>query len=313
MKHLSMIESEQQSDDNPAIRAALRLREVGLAHLAEQAAQQPAALQPELSKQATADVVQLPLWPQAAPGAPNPVLRSALFPAIQSKDRRFINNEIIASLQGQEIKFKGEQLNQEDLEVWLQVLHLAQNHPLGTVCHASGYGLLKALDRQTGNTDHKQLHAGLTRLLQPVTVTQGKVSYSGGLIMEMWKDDTSRQYLIRINPRLVTLFGQGWTQLDTATRRKLRGKPLALWLQAHYATHAAPYPYSVAKLRELSGSQTANLKHFRAALRRALSDLQGTGAIAGFDIDPLPSDLVHIHKVPTITQQPHRGRKAISK
>ncbi len=30
-------------------------------------------------------VVQLPLWPKAAPGAPNPVLRSALFAAIKSK------------------------------------------------------------------------------------------------------------------------------------------------------------------------------------------------------------------------------------
>jgi TrfA protein len=118
-----------------------------------------------------AKIYQLPLWPKAAPGAPNPVLRSALFAAIKSKDRRFLNNEPIASVDGQQIKFKGEQLNQEDLEVWLEVLELAREHPLGDRCHTSAYGLLKALRKTTGNHDHQQLDACLTRLVQPVTVT----------------------------------------------------------------------------------------------------------------------------------------------
>jgi hypothetical protein len=33
-----------------------------------------------LAQKPTAKIVQLPLWPEAAPGAPNPLLRSALFP-----------------------------------------------------------------------------------------------------------------------------------------------------------------------------------------------------------------------------------------
>jgi hypothetical protein len=293
-----------------SVEAALASFQATVAAREAAEAEKPAAPQP--SQELTAKVVQLPLWPQAAPGAPNAALRSALFPAIQGKDRRMLDNAPIASLQGLDVIFTGKQLNQEDLEVWLQVLDLARNHPLGTVCHTSAHGLLKALDRQRGNTDHKQLYASLMRLLQPVTVKQGRVSYSGGLIMEMWKDEISRQYLIRINPRLASLFGEGWTQLDTATRRRLRGKPLALWLQAHYATHAAPYPYSVAKLRELSGSRTKDLKSFRQNLRQALAELQATGAIAGWEIDPLPSDLVHIHKVPTLTQ-PRRGRRPAPK
>jgi hypothetical protein len=87
-------------------------------------------------------------------------------------------------------------------------------------------------------------------------VKAGRFTYFGSLIKEGIKDEVTRHYLIEINPRLAALFGQGWTQLDTATRRKLRGKPLALWLQAHYATHAKPLSYSVAKLRDLSGSRT---------------------------------------------------------
>jgi TrfA protein len=263
--------------------------------------EQPPPLQP------SAKVYQLPLWPKAAPGAPNPILRSALFPAIQSKDRHFLDKALIASLKGQEIKFTGKQLNQEDLEVWLHVLDLARDHPLGDICHTSAHGLLKALDRSTGNSQHKQLHESMLRLqAHGLEIKAGGFTYFGSLIMDGVKDDTTRHYVIRINPRMAALFGQGWTQLDTATRRKLRGKPLALWLQAHYATHATPLPYSVGKLNELSGSQTKTLRRFRQALRVALAELQATGAIAGWEIDR--GDLVHVHKVPTITQR-RRDRK----
>jgi hypothetical protein len=256
-----------------------------------------------------AKVIQLPLWPEVSPGAPNPVLRSALFPAIKSKDRRFLNNELVASLSGYDIRFKGEQLNQEDLEVWLEVLNLAKNHPLGDICHSSAYGLLAALGRQTGGDNHQQLDASLTRLVAcGVKVTIGRrFEYTGGLLHDVFKDEASRQYRIQVNPRLAALFMQGWSRLDRATRRQLRGKPLALWLQAHYATHADPLPYSVEKLRELSGSRTANLFHFRQALRRALTDLQATGAIAGWAIDS--GDLVHVDKVPCIKQRKRPKRR----
>ena len=104
------------------------------------------------------------------------------------------------------------------------------------------------------------------------------------------------------------LFGQGWTQIDTASRRKLRGKELALWLQTQFASHRDPiHPYSVELLRELSGSRTKDLRFFRKALKRALDELQATGAIANWEIDG--GDLVRVYKVPTITQRPARPRK----
>jgi hypothetical protein len=248
-----------------------------------------------------AKVVQLPLWPEAAPAAPNPLLRSALFPAIK-RHRRMLDRETIPSLSGIEIKFTGKQLNQEDLEVWLQVLNLARNHPLGEICHTTAHGLLKSLDRPTGNSQHKQLHDSMLRLQgHGLEVKAGRLTYFGSLILSGVKDETTRQYVIRIEPRMAALFGQGWTQLETAIRRKLRGKPLALWLQAHYATHAQPLPYSVKVLRSLSGSQTKDLKRFRQNLRQALAELQATGAIAGWEIDS--GDLVHVHKGLTITQR----------
>ena len=252
-----------------------------------------------------AKIIQLPLWPEPVRGMPNPVLRSALFSAIQSKDRRFINYEKIAAVSGVEIRFKGEQLNQEDLEVCAQVFHLARLHPLGDTCHTSAHGLLKALGRCTGSTDHRQLHASLIRLQQPLELrVVGIVSYSKPLIEKVVKDEISRHYLITVNTELAPLFKSGWTALDAEHRRKLRSKQLALWLHSFYATHDKPFPYKVETLRELSGSRTANLFHFRKALRRALTELIAAGAIALWEIDA--ADLVRVHKVPTITQKPRK-------
>ncbi|MBV8892823.1 MAG: TrfA family protein [Acidobacteria bacterium] len=248
-----------------------------------------------------AKIIQLPLWPEPVRGMPNPALRSALFSAIQSKDRRFIDHELISAVDGVEIRFLGKQLNQEDLDVCAQVFHLARLHPLGHICHTSAYGLLKSLGLSTGRTNHRQLHASLIRLQQPFEMKVGRYSYSGSLIEKGIKDELTRHYIIKVNSDLAPLFRHGWTGLDANQRRKIRGKPLALWLHAFYASHEKPYPYKVETLRDLCGSQTKTLKFFRKALRRALAELQQAGAIAAWEIDA--ADLVRLHKVPTITQK----------
>jgi hypothetical protein len=62
----------------------------------------------EPEPQPPAQIIQFPLWPEPVRGMPNPALRSALFSAVQSKDRRFINYELIAAVDGLEIRFKGQ-------------------------------------------------------------------------------------------------------------------------------------------------------------------------------------------------------------
>jgi TrfA protein len=257
----------------------------------------------------TAQIVQLPIWPEPVRAMPNPALRSALFPAIQSKNRRFLNDELLNAVQGVEIHFKGEQLNQEDLDVCAQVYHLARCHPLGDICHMTAHGFLKSIDRRTSGREHDDLHKSLRRLMQPLEIKIGRYHYSGALIMEGIKDDETRHYCIRINPKLAGLFGQGWTGLDWNHRQALRGKPLALWLQAFYATHADPFAYKVETLRELCGSQTTILYKFRQSLRIALKKLETVGAIQKYEIDK--SDLVHVFKTKIITQKkPKKQRNA---
>jgi hypothetical protein len=261
------------------------------AEKAERERQTTPAPQPKQS----AAVIQLPLWLEPARGMPNPALRSALFPAIHSKDRRFINDELLASCESIEIRFKGEQLNQEDLDVCSLLFHLGRLHPLGDTCHFTAYAVLKALGRDKSGKQHTDLHQSIRRLQQPLEIKIGRYRYFGAFVLDGVKDDITRHYSVTLNPKLAALFAHGWTALEWKQRQELRGKHLALWLQGYYASHAAPVPVKVETLRAWSGSKTKDLYKFRQNLRAALDQLKKFGVIAAWRIDR-ESDLVTVDR-----------------
>ena len=209
--------------------------------------------QPQKPK--SAGIVQLPLWPQPVRGVPNSALRGALFAAIQGKDRQYMKRELLAVQQGMEIRFTGMQLDQSDLDVWEQALHLARMHPLGTCCEFTAHAFLKALGRSTGKPMHEWLKDTFARLGGCfVEITHNRLTY-GGNLLELYRDEDSGRYRLEVNPKIVALYSAGWTAIDWQQRQQLRRKPLALWLHGFYASHAEPYPMRVEKLMQLSGSR----------------------------------------------------------
>ena len=251
-----------------------------------------------------AQVIQLPLWPELKRGAPNVVLRGALFAAIQGKGRAaMLRKELIAAQRGITIRYTGWQLDQSDLDVWEQALHLARTQALGTQCRFTEKGFLKALGRQTGKSDREWLRSAFARLTATaVEISDGHRTY-GGSLLEFYRDEDTGRTVLEINPKLAALYGRTqWTQIDWEQRQWLRGKPLALWLHGFYASHAAPHPLSVAYLHKLSGSQTKQLWKFKQNLTQALRYLEAAGAIRGFTIK---DDLVHVWTVPSKSQRKH--------
>lgn len=231
-------------------------------------------------------VVQLPLWPEPKRGAPNSFIRSALFAAIQSKDRQFLKEAVLASQDGIEVKYTGEQLNQADLDVWETIVHLAREQPLGTVASFTAHSLLKAMGMPTGNSQHKQLHSTLLRLTAcAVEVTHEGKTYFGPLIKSGAKDEVTRHYGIELNKGIIKLFGENqWTALDWKQRQELRAQPLAQALHAFYSSHRDPFAVKLETLQAYTGSRNKQLAGFKRQVQTALQQLVEVGFLASFEI-----------------------------
>lgn len=255
-------------------------------------------------------VAQLPLWPDPVRGVPNSILRSALFGAIKRGRRTFLQGEPIASYEGVTILQTGPRLDQADLDVWEQCMHLARSGGLGARIQFAAHGFLKSIGRSTGKSQHEWLRNAFRRLSSSVVeVKDGKRAYFGPMLHHGTRDDETGHYCIEINPAIASLYGSdGWTQLEWDQRQALKKHPLAQWLHGFYSTHAAPYPIKVSTIHRLSGSEAQQMKHFRAELREALDRIESVTSWA-WEIDD--SDLVRIDKRPTGSQARHLIRKKL--
>ena len=280
-----------------------------------QATQESLPLSPEAlpSQPPPAKVVMLPIWPDAVRAVPNGMLRSALFGAIRRGSRRYMERARIAALEGIEIFYTGQRLDQGDLDVWETILHLARLQGLGNQCRVTAYQLLKAIGKADTGGNREVLHIRLMRLkATSVEFEQSRYGYAGSLIDEVYRDKETREYIFRVNPKLRALFEPDqFTQIDWVVRRELDGKPLAQWLHGFYASHAKPYPVSVAKLRELCGSEAESLRHFREDLREALDAVVKAGMVKGqpFGYEIRDGDIVHADKTPSRAQRRHLAKK----
>ncbi len=265
---------------------------------------------PALSNQ-----VQLPFWPDDKRGAPNTLLRSAFFAGVSSKQRKMLGSPAtptkrvetvsITSQDGIDIRFAGVQLNQYDADVFFEATHRASTQPLGTECVFEGAEFLRAIGRTDSPGNYEDLDQSLDRQQDcRVEVDSDRAVYRGSLISSYTRDKETRRFHVTFRPEILKLFAHAsYTQLEWQQRRKLKGKPLALWMHSYFSTHAAPFPVSIAFLHKMTGS-SAELKHFKEYAKEALGELETIGWTA-----TVKKDRVTIVKEPSKSQGRHIERK----
>lgn len=256
----------------------------------------------------------LPFWPDATRGVPNGVLRSALFGAIKKGARRYMERERISAIEGIEIHYTGQRLDQGDLDVWETVLHVTRLQEIGEQCRFTAYSMLKLLGKTDTGKNRETLNKKLLRLkANGIEVKQGNFSYTGSLIEEVYKDDGTHGYIVVLNPKLLRLFSSDqFTQIDWKVRSSLNGQPLAQWLHGFYASHAKPFPISVSTLYQLCGSESTEKWKFLQTLKKALNAV----TIASIQneqqfIYEIRGDIVHINKTPSESQKRYLSKKKI--
>ena len=303
---------KQLETEAPNLTADMRrsLASMG-AQLAERNAEQAKAThsQPEPGKE-PAKVIQLQFWGEDYRAAPNAMFRSALFPALhptQKENRQFLKNEDIFCVAGLKILFTGEQFDQSDLDVYLEILNMARAFPLGTPVKFSAYALLKALGLSVGGNDHKRLHEVLIRLCGGVIdITDHGKRYFGQLLHGGIRDEITQNYIIKINPDFAVLFGFGmWSKIDLEKRRALGRNNTAKALYAYYATHINPTAHNFETLANLAGLTNSNKRQVKATIIKAhtamkeagiLSDYAATAETIKADIIPTESQVRAILK-----------------
>jgi hypothetical protein len=268
--------------------------------------------EPSSGKTTIKSAVQMPLWPEATRGVPNGVLRSALFGAIKKGPRCYMEETRIASLEGIQIKYTGQRLDQGDLDVWECVLHIARLQEMGQQCRFRAYSMLQMLGMTDSGKNNKTLHNRLLRLqTNTVEVDQGRFTYMGSLIDEAVRDKVTKEYVVVLNAKLRPLFGADqFTQVDWNVRNALKSKPLAQWLHGFYSSHAKPFPLKVATLLELSGSENKDPYSARQNLEKSLDALDEACEVNGQPFGyKIKDGLVHVEKTPSDSQRRSLTRK----
>lgn len=272
--------------------------------LAKLTANRKAVVKAPKAKQPTPQM-SLELWPDSVRGVPNAVLRGSLFSVSQRRSTAK-KRELLAAVDGIEVRFKGERFNQTDLDVWEMLLHLARQQPLGGHVEFSANSLLKELGRGTSGKHHEELKEGIARLrggTVEVTWTKDNRTFGGGLISNYYRDEATQRYVVVFDSKMLGLYEGGYSHVDWSQRQALGNNSLAKWLHGFYSSHAAPFPYKVETIKNLCGSTIERLGDFRKLLRTALAELVDVDALTGWEIDK--NDLVAITKIPTLAQQRH--------
>lgn len=225
---------------------------------------------------------QLPIWPNSQRGLPNAIARSALFntASLRKGERERYWQQQVPTPQGTHMTYTGEELRQDDEDVYLQTLHLARLEGPGNEVPFIAHSMLNELGWTMNSKSYERLSDTLYRLTAATvsfTVSGAggvREGYTGSLLRSfMWREGVDgpalRYWRVTIEPTLAKLFDPAYySRIGWDARMEL--PPLAKWLHSYYSTHTSPYPIRVATLHKLCNSDTRELKKWRFMLRKAL-------------------------------------------
>src|SRR3990167_9816790 len=197
---------------------------------------------------------------------PNDMIRSSLFTiANHNSERTYLKNKKISSFLSTDIIYTGEELRQDDEDVWLKLIYLASQSQENEISFKP-YSFLTQIG-WAGRTQYRdRLKASLIRMSATTLEIYNHHFEKGiGLSLirkfEWYTDDAQLSYwTVWLEPEVVKLYselGKMYSKIHWEQRKKL--KPLAKWLHAFYSSHAEPEPVHIDRLMELCGSKMKSL------------------------------------------------------
>lgn len=225
-------------------------------------------------------------WNDLMMGVPNDLVRCALFTATDCDEMRSLSRERIASHAGTTVMYTGWQLTQAHLDVFEGILQLMRGQEAGVRVNFSKNELLEIIGRRNSGYEYEWVHRKIIQLEACAVeiIKNRRKGFFGSLIEKGKFDEFEGTYSVIVSEELINLFDEGFSKVQWGQRKALMGKPLACWLQMYYCSHKNPFPVTVSFLKTQCGSKTAEIKHFKPNLTKALDQIVEVGVIDGWEI-----------------------------
>lgn len=259
-----------------------------------------AAVQASADKKAAETPVQmfLPGMTAIVRAMPNPVARSSLFAPIARGRRKFHNEMPLVTRADAVMSYTGEQLDEADADLALQLIYEARPFPLGQPVTINRAALLRAMGRATGKTQYDWLHRRMKALTVATLFIEtrkadGSAKYRLGhaeafhIVQSFRYSEDTETYTFTLDPRWAVLFGnREYALLDWKKRLQIgRGQDMAKTLQRLLATSANPVQrYGLDWLK--SKMQYASpLRKFRSALAASMRELERLEIVSAWKLE----------------------------
>ena len=239
----------------------------------------------KVGKSTPAEVI--PIWAGEMRGMTPALLRGTLFGIFHDKDRPNVKGLQVCSMRGIYLSYTGELLNQLDLDVLIEVLHLGRGKKAGDDIKVSREELIRRLGLKSSGQTIQLLHERIERLLGGIVwVRTNNENFQGGLISSVRWHDVTGEMVFTLHKEIVNLFPNNtWAQFNPKVRNALGKNLLARWLHAHYATHVHPYPMTVETVHQLCGSEQSNPIEFRRQLKTAFTAIKAASKAVNENFD----------------------------
>jgi hypothetical protein len=239
----------------------------------------------------------LPGLSEISRAMPNHIARSSLFAPVARGSKKMHKEMVLASRKDAVLTFWGEQLDETQADVWMQVMHEAIKAPLGDAVPINRARLLRAIDRGTGNYEYKWLHRTMKALnfaMLIVEVTkEGRPKLEIGrtepfrLIDKFMYDPERESYIVRIDPIWRFLYrNREYALFDWEKRLRIRkGQDMAKALQRLVATSSESVQrFQLAWLKD-HFQYFSPMRKFRTSLGAAMQELERVEVIAAGRIE----------------------------
>lgn len=229
---------------------------------------------------------------------PNQIARSSLFAPLARGRREQLTEAQLITRADAVMSYSGEQLDEADADIALQLFFEAQNQPLGLPMKLNRAAFLRAMGRQTSVSQYQWLMRRMKALTKATLIVEARRSdgnrkYRVGkadafhIVQSFCYDPVTKSYTFTLDSRWAVLFGNDeYALLDWQKRKQIaRGQDMAKALQRLVATSSDPIQrYSLERLKEKMQYQ-GRMRDFKKALVRACQELERLSIVVNSKIE----------------------------